>query len=112
MPRIRKLTIGIRPARNWFLLQDRMGELVDRIIGDPTGQHVLNVTQDNFALAFDAYDQTHGLEFSDVYEPFTYIWDLTQKVLNSGPVRRIGIVAEYRQELDELAPSAHLLDHL
>lgn len=135
MPKIRKLVIGIRPAKRLFRLSSQAGIIVDTIVdavgnslpdgyvtqvkrtGDDQltsltsedGLTTLTLNVENILLTKDYYDNHKHCDQNEVLKEFRTVWEMINKILQVREIRRIGIFAEYRFKPAKDNPSADLL---
>ena len=125
MPRIQKLSAGLRFARHSFALEEKLGAIVDCLIdksarnGIPEG-FVDEVARDanrryqlrssdkmnliffdpmNIVYTRDQYGQSHGIDIDDVCKNFMMIISAVRDLLPPIEFQRLGLVAEYRADI-------------
>jgi len=135
MPKIRKLVIGVRPAKKIFRLTSQVGLVLDRIVdavGDtfpddyvklvqktPDEHHASLISEDgstaltlnleNILLAKDYYDSHNHCDINKILSEFNSVWSIINSILKLRDIRRIGIYAEYRFQPGKDNASAELL---
>ena len=135
MPKIRKLAIGIKPARKLFRLTSQVGLVIDNIIdaiGDKfpddyvklvqkthddhhaslvseDGFTTLTLNIENFVLAKDYYDNHTHCDVKEILREFITLWKIINPILAVRDIRRIGLYAEYRYQPNKKNASEELL---
>lgn len=137
MLKISKFSIGVRTSSKMFRVTTLAGSLIDNILdlrgskkisneyfsevskNLEQGQLKLNsnlngnsllIDLDNIILTKDFYEESKKLDLKAAIEEFDELWTCINNTLKIKDVRRIGLVAEHRLEVDEGASTMQLLE--
>lgn len=135
---VKKITIGIAPFAKMFRVSSQGGTAVDSLLrlrskslpddffeevasdGDRKNfrimksdlSNVVQITEESIAFSRDFYVAGGSYDFSKLLAEFRIVWSAINKVLAVNDIRRIGIVAEYRYDVDANKPSKWLRENL
>lgn len=140
MTRIKKFSIGIRPASKMFRMTSLSGLIIDKILSEresnkhldqkyytqiarnnETGNYklyneelgnVLMLELDNIIFIKDYYKATKTFNFNKVCAEFKQIWGIVNDILQLKDIRRIGMVAEHQINVDETNVNKQLVEAL
>lgn len=138
--KIRKFIIGVKTANRMFRVQALGGKCIDSIMNyvmsndaipsdyfthvtSSTEQmkfslrntelgNILVIDDANIILYKDFYDFEDDIDIDATVNEFLIFWKIINEVLDIKDIRRIGIVAEQREYLEDGHPSKKLLDNI
>ena len=74
--------------------------------------NVVHIAEDSISFTKDFYVSGGSYDFSKAIAEFKTVWSAINKILVVHDIRRIGIVAEYRYDVDAKQPSKWLREKL
>lgn len=138
--KIRKFIIGVRTANRMFRVQALGSKCIDSImnyvlhnnavssdyfthISSSSEQikfslrntelgNILVIDDSNIVFYKDFYDFDDDIDIDTTVNEFLIFWNIINEVLEIKDIRRIGIVAEQREYLEDGQPSKILLDNI
>jgi len=135
---VRKITIGVAPFAKMFRVSSQGGATVDALLRLRTKNladdyfeevgsdaerknfrimksdysNVVQITEDAITFTKDFYVSGGSYDFGKFIAEFKIVWNAINKTMAVHDIRRIGIVAEYRYEVDANKPSRWLREKL
>jgi uncharacterized protein (TIGR04255 family) len=131
---VRKFTIGVAPFAKMFRMPGLAGAAIDAVlrlrsksladdyfkevganversayrVSNAEQSNLLQLTEDSIVFTKDYYESESSFDFKKVLDEFRTIWAAVNSVLAVQDIRRIGIVAEYRFNVDSKSSSGWL----